>query len=261
MEEFGRENTLWSRVFKWVIGHIYHTHCHLLTDNVPWWSAYFSHCARAIGDLLQRHGVEQHAGQRTCIFGFIDDTLRETCRPGGENEDVQRSFYNGWKKLHALKFQSVDLPNGMIMDMTKAYSGRRSDLLTLRKSTINARIRAAQEGNLSQFCAYGDSIFPILTHIRRKHKNNPNTERQRNENRLYKKARVTVEWDYGRILELWGYVDWRKNCKILGKGANITKVYLVCALLSNMHCCLYGSETSCYFNCNPPSLEHYMSQA
>jgi hypothetical protein len=56
------------------------------------------------------------------IFGFIDNTLNSTCRPGGgpacdgenaprNDPDIQRAYYTGWKKMHGQKFQTVDLPN------------------------------------------------------------------------------------------------------------------------------------------------------
>ena len=43
-------------------------------------------------------------------FGFIDGTVRPISRPG----EHQRILYNGHKRVHALKFQSVALPNGLI---------------------------------------------------------------------------------------------------------------------------------------------------
>ena len=43
-------------------------------------------------------------------FGFIDGTVRPICRPG----EHQRVVYNGHKRVHALKFQCVALPNGLI---------------------------------------------------------------------------------------------------------------------------------------------------
>lgn len=46
-------------------------------------------------------------------FGFVDGTVRPTARPG-EN---QRILYNGHKRVHAIKFQSVVLPNGLIGNM------------------------------------------------------------------------------------------------------------------------------------------------
>ena len=44
------------------------------------------------------------------FFGFIDGTVRPVSRPG----EYQRLLYNGHKRVHALKFQSIDLPNGLI---------------------------------------------------------------------------------------------------------------------------------------------------
>ena len=46
-------------------------------------------------------------------FGFIDGTVRPLSRPG----EFQRVVYNGHKRVHALKFQSVALPNGLIGSM------------------------------------------------------------------------------------------------------------------------------------------------
>ena len=43
-------------------------------------------------------------------FGFTDGTVRPITRPGAN----QRTVYNGHKRVHALKFQSVVLPNGLI---------------------------------------------------------------------------------------------------------------------------------------------------
>ena len=43
-------------------------------------------------------------------FGFVDGTVRPISRPG-EN---QRLLYNGHKRVHGLKFQSLVLPNGLI---------------------------------------------------------------------------------------------------------------------------------------------------
>ena len=42
-------------------------------------------------------------------FGFIDGTVRPISRPGQH----QRIVYNGHKRVHSLKFQSVALPNGL----------------------------------------------------------------------------------------------------------------------------------------------------
>ena len=44
-------------------------------------------------------------------WGFMDGTVRLIARPG----EHQRVLYNGHKRMHALKFQSVVAPNGMMI--------------------------------------------------------------------------------------------------------------------------------------------------
>ena len=51
---------------------------------------------------------------------FIDNTMKPGGGPAGDGRNaprndphIQRAWYNGWKKLHGLKWQTVDTPNGM----------------------------------------------------------------------------------------------------------------------------------------------------
>ena len=60
------------------------------------------------GDVIHAQG----AALQNC-FGFVDGTVRPICRPG-EN---QRFVYNGHKRVHSLKFQSLTLPNGLIVNL------------------------------------------------------------------------------------------------------------------------------------------------
>lgn len=61
---------------------------------------------------------------------FVDGTVRPICRPG-EN---QRIMYNGHRKVHSIKFQSVVAPNGMIANLFGPVEGRRHDFGTLADS-------------------------------------------------------------------------------------------------------------------------------
>ena len=47
-------------------------------------------------------------------WGFVDGTVRPICRPNA----MQRVLYNGHKKVHSIKFQSVAAPNGLITSFT-----------------------------------------------------------------------------------------------------------------------------------------------
>ena len=71
-------------------------------------------------DILTPDQLEMYAAaiaakgapMETC-FGFIDGTVRPIARPGKN----QRLLYNGHKRVHALKFQSVSLRKGLIGNM------------------------------------------------------------------------------------------------------------------------------------------------
>ena len=55
---------------------------------------------------------EKGAALQTC-WGFIDGTVRPISRPGRN----QRVMYNGHKKVHSIKFQSIATPNGLIANL------------------------------------------------------------------------------------------------------------------------------------------------
>lgn len=70
--------------------------------------------------ILYRDKIEAKSGVSTIVIGFIDGTVRGICRP----IKYQRSCYNGHKRKHALKFQSVTLPNGLILQMFGPMEGK-----------------------------------------------------------------------------------------------------------------------------------------
>ena len=63
-------------------------------------------------DKLQVYAdaVADKAAALSNCFGFVDSTVQPICRPGKD----QKIVYNGHKRVHALKFQSVSLPNGLL---------------------------------------------------------------------------------------------------------------------------------------------------
>ena len=66
-------------------------------------------------DNLERYAEAIHskgAALHNC-FGFVDGTVRPICRPNAN----QKQVYNGHKRVHALKFQSVAIPNGLIANL------------------------------------------------------------------------------------------------------------------------------------------------
>lgn len=103
---FGRSVPELSLILNEVIDFIYTNHGYLLRDlDQPWLNSnHLENFARAV--------YEKGAALENC-WGFVDGTVRPICRPG-EN---QRTVYNGHKRVHALKFQSVVAPNGLIANL------------------------------------------------------------------------------------------------------------------------------------------------
>ena len=66
------------------------------------------HCLQKYADAVHQKG----AALDNC-FGFVDGTVKAICRPG----QMQRTVYNGHKRVHALKYQSLALPNGLIANL------------------------------------------------------------------------------------------------------------------------------------------------
>ena len=71
--------------------------------------------------------------------------------------------------------------------------------------------------------------------------------------------RLPVEWAFGKVSQLWGFIDYDKNLKLYQQ--QVAKFYLNAVLLTNCHSCLYGCETSLYFGVPTPDLEDYLYNA
>ena len=68
---------------------------------------------------------------------------------------------------------------------------------------------------------------------------------------------ISVEWLFEDITNYFKFVDFKKNLKICL--SSVGKMYIVCAILHNALTCLYGNQTSSYFDLNPPSLQEYFA--
>ena len=103
---FGKPVPVLSMVTNTVIDYIYTIHGHRITR---WNEALLNPVAL---DTYVRSVHSKGAALQNC-FGFVDGTVRPIARP----DEYQRMMYNGHKRVHAIKFQSVALPNGLIADL------------------------------------------------------------------------------------------------------------------------------------------------
>ena len=236
-----------SDCFKLFLAFMLHNWAYLLLDNMSYWVPHMQECAEAIRRKLGALGCPfPPAGSigGFNVFSFIDNTMNATCRPGGgpkrdganapRNDPlIQRAWYNGWKKLHGMKWQTIDLPNGMNFSVYGPISIRHNDLYALNLSDYNAKLVAAQQGLPFQYVTYGDSAYIVVhdSHIRARHSYAVNTPREILENRAMSSCREVIEWDYGDVGTTWAFVDYKKGLKI--RKMPVGAIYLCAMLLRN----------------------------
>ena len=190
----------------------------------------------------------------TNCWGFIDGTVRPISRPGNN----QRIVYNGHKRVHAIKFQSVATPDGIVSLLSGPYEGRSHDSGMLRNSgllPLLEQFSVSPEGQV--MCLYGDPAYPLRPQLQAPFKGAQLTAEQQLWNARMSSVRVSVEWLFGDIINYFRFVDFKKNLKI--QLSAVGKMYRVCTLLKNARCCLYGSMTSEYFVLDPPQIEDYFA--
>ena len=77
--------------------------------------------------------IHEKGGPLENCFGFIDGTVIEICTP---KAIYQRIVYNGHKRVHSIKSQSLALPNDLIGNLSGPYEGRRHDSTMLHESHL-----------------------------------------------------------------------------------------------------------------------------
>ena len=106
-------------------------------------------------------------------------------------------------------------------------------------------------------CIYGDPAYPLRVHLQGPFRNPHLTPLMEAFRAYMSSVRISVEWLFGDVINYFKFLDFKKNLKI--GMSSIGKMYIVCALLHNARTCLYGNETSSFFELEPPTLEEYFA--
>ena len=141
---FGRSKAALSSIFNFGLEHI---HGKMLTP------AY-------LGRMCAMNREEDYIPE-DCV-GFIDGTIRPICRPGRN----QRAYYNGHRRIHSLKHQSIAFPDGMIVFADGPYTGNRHDAGLFRDSGLAGILEAHLRGvDGRQLQLYGNSAYPEQSYL------------------------------------------------------------------------------------------------
>ena len=245
ISRFGRSVQELCLVSNHIMNFIYDNHHHRLTQlNQTWLSPI---------KLQDYCNVIHNAGAALAnCWGFVDGTVRPVCRPGQH----QRILYNGHKKVHSIKFQSVVTPNGLIANLFGPVEGRRHDSGMLAQSNLLQGLRRYSVSPTGQdLCIYGDPAYPLRINLQGPFKGAAITNAEKAYNKSMSEVRISVEWVFADIVNYFAFLDFKKKHKV-GLSA-VGKMYATCALLHNARTCLYGNVTSKYFNLEPPGINEY----
>jgi hypothetical protein len=245
---YGREYSAWSRGFNYFITFMLDKWKYLVTVNLRYWAPHFHSFSEAIRFKIIEKGGIHYQTIRVCCF--VDCTVIATSRPGGGpaepgplapryNNFLQQSSYNGWKKFHGYKYQTLEAPNGMCMDLYGPMTFRHSDTELYADSNINDRLR-----QIGPYCVYGDGIYSVQS----------NTMSAADP--IMTKARISNEWDYGVTANLFAFCKYKRSLKMTQK--NHSDYYIVSTILRNLHLCMYDGLTASYYELAAPTLEEYL---
>ena len=137
-------------------------------------------------------------------------------------------------------------------DLYFVSEGQKHDMGMLADSGLLNNLRNFAFSPAGQpMCVYGD----LRIHLEAPYRQGRLTQQMEDYNKAMSEVRVSVEWLFGNIINSFKFLDYKKNLKI--GLSSVGKMYIVCALLRNAITCLYGNQTSEFFDLELPTLEEY----
>lgn len=186
---------------------------------------------------------------------FVDGTNFGLCRVRGRN-NLQESLYDGHHREHALVLQGVVAPNGLLVDVSGLYPGRRHDDHIVGDSRLNERMRESQDGNVFQYKIMGDKAYSVRSHIGSPFVGNDLTPPQRAFNLNLSKLRVSVEHAFGKTKVMSAFVTYDTNMRLFG--SPVGRYFVNAVIIANCHTCMNGSLVGQYFGVAAPSIHEYL---
>ena len=118
--------------------------------------------------------------------------------------------------MHAIKFQSVVAPNGLVANLYGPAEGKRHDSGMLAMSGL---LDALQRYSVSPYghtlCIYGYPTYPLRPCFQTPFEGVVLTPNQQAWNKSIKEDRVSVEWIFGDIIITLSFWTLRKTWKLV----------------------------------------------
>ena len=93
--------------------------------------------------------------------------------------------------------------------------GRRHDAFMLAQSGLHEKLINITKQNGDPYVLYGDSAYGLTENILSPFRSAQLTAHQIQFNKRMSKVRISVEWGFGKISQLFAFLDFKKNLKVL----------------------------------------------
>jgi hypothetical protein len=197
--------------------------------------------------------ISAKCGLVSNVWGFLDGTLRRTCRPTYH----QKQMYSGHKRTHGMKFQSVVTPDGLFACMFGAICGNCHDSHMLTRSGLLPALCNLMPVEMvplggTLYSLYADPAYPQSAHIFGGFRNPAAGSREELWNTQMSSVCESVEWGFAYINRHWSFLNFPSALKLFQ--SPIAKYYMIATFFCNLRTCYYGNQTMSYFECGKDAL-------
>ena len=116
------------------------------------------------------------------------------------------------KKVHAIKFQSIAAPSGVVANLFGPVEGKKHESgMLARSGVLNQLPRFSVDTNGNSLCIYGGPAYPLRPHLQGPFRETGLTPIQSAWNESMNEVRVSVEWIFGDIVNYFKFLDFKKK--------------------------------------------------
>lgn len=103
------------------------------------------------------------------------------------------------------------MPNGLIAHMFGPVEGRRHDTFILSESGLLNKLHQFARPNGEPYVIYGDPAYGVTANVLSPYRSQNLSAAEQEFNWCMSAVRVTVEWTFGKVLQYFSFLDYKKD--------------------------------------------------